>query len=603
MELDIKTYLTNSSLFAQLDAATLADVLDVIECQRLYRGQTLFRQGDVGDAFYLLASGRLTIIKDTVVGELLPGESFGELALISDQPRAATIVAARDCELARLPKQQFQQILQRHPSIAVELLKLLSQRLNHQQQDITQKVAKVITLVVKSAHPAVTNLPASLTQTLSNMGKTLHLDAAKLDQQLKPGAAEIFGRDTQMPDEQLGRLLSIQEQQCDYIVLETPAESSTWRNFCLSQADKVLYLVHGDDKPETLSVKLRSYVDTDASRELVLVHSDTTNKPCFTVNWLKLFDAQNHHHIRQNNPADTQRLARNVADQSIALVLGGGGARSFAHIGVIKAMEELGIKIDRIAGTSMGAIIGAQYADGHNPKQLQAINEEIWVHNKPHHDVTLPVTSLLSAGRAKEQTCKVFAQRHIEDLWLDYFCISTDLTQLKPCRHESGAIWSALLASGAIPGICSSIVSDEGSLLVDGGLIDNLPVAAMRERHRGPIIAVDVSSDKGLRPNTTSTIPPNGWRALWSYLNPWAKQRPFPHIFKLITHTATLASKINAESSRQLADLCLTPKCEGHKLMEMKNLDKLIEQGYLEAKPKLEQWLATAKHNRPDVMI
>lgn len=603
MSLDIKSCLANSPLFAQLDPQTLVAVFAAIECQRLSRGQTLFRQGDPGDAFYILVSGRLTIMKDTVIGELLPGDSFAELALISNQPRAATIIAARDCELARLPKQQFQQILQRHPAIAVELIKLLGQRLNAQQQTKTTKAGKVIALVVMGNHTGVKKLPTLLTQSLKIHGKVRRLLVSQLDHRLWQGASEALGSNEVVSDEQLGRLLSTQEQQCDYVLLETTAAPSTWRNFCLSQADKVLYLVSADEKPQALAPQLRSHIGADTLRQLVLVHSAIANKPSFSTHWLKCYDVTSHHHIRQYHQADRERLARDIADQSIALVLGGGGARSFAHIGVIKAMEELGIPIDRIAGTSMGAIIGAQYADGHNPQQLQTINEHIWIDSKPHRDITLPITALLSAGRAKQQTCKVFGQRDIEDLWLDFFCISTDLTQLKPYRHEKGPIWSSLLASGAIPGICSSIVSDSASLLVDGGLLDNLPVAAMRERHRGPIIAVDVSSDKGLKPHVTSTIPPNGWRALWGYLNPWAKQRPFPHIFKLITHTATLASKINAESSRQLADLCLTPQCNGHKLMEMKHLDKLIEQGYLEAKPKLEQWLTESHQNSANVVI
>lgn len=309
---------------------------------------------------------------------------------------------------------------------------------------------------------------------------------------------------------------------------------------------------------------------------------------------LKHCKVKRHHHIRQDNKGDLQRLAREINGESIALVLGGGGARSFAQIGVIKAMEELSIPIDKVAGTSMGAIIAAQYADGYSPEQMLALNEEIWLRQKPHKDFTLPVSSLLSAHRAKQQTCGVFAQRHIEDLWLDFFCISTDLTELKPYHHRQGLVWSALLASGAIPGVCSSIVSDEGSLLVDGGILDNLPVAAMREHHKGPVIAVDISSDKGLKPGVTDTIPPNGWQALWQYLNPFAKKRRFPHIFKLISHTATLTGKVNAHTSRKLADLCLTPDCRGHGLMEMKRIDQLVERGYREAIPKLQQWLESS---------
>ncbi len=587
MTLDLKTCLAQSPLFNQLDAASLDELHAAFEYRHLSRGETLFRRGEVGDAFYFLASGRLQIIKDSVVGELTPGDTFGELALIGEQTRAATIVAARDSELGRLPKQQFQQLLKNHQSIAIELIKLLGEHLNQQQNGEESHSCTVVTLVTLSSHPSVKSLPQTLSRLLASDKRTCHIDPEQLSQQLWSGADEMLANDSNSYNERLSRWLSEQEQNSDYILLQTCDTPSVWRDFCLNQADKTLYLT--DDSVSSLALPISS--DKAVESELVLLHESSTIRPIDTHKRLQQCKVKRHHHIRQGSESDIQRLARDIKGESIAVVLGGGGARSFAHIGVLKAMEELNIPIDRIAGTSMGAILGAQYADGYSPDQMLLLNEEIWVRQKPHKDFTLPISSLLSANRAKQQTKGVFAERHIEDLWLDFFCVSTDLTKLKPYHHRQGLVWSALLASGAIPGVCSSIVSDEGSLLVDGGILDNLPVGAMREQHKGPVIAVDISSDKGLKPGVTDTIPPNGWQALWHYLNPFNKKRRFPHIFKLISHTATLTGTVNAQTSRQLADLCLTPDCRGHGLMEMKRLDQLVENGYREAMPKLQQWL------------
>lgn len=587
MELDLKACLAQSPLFSQLDAASLDELHAAFEYRQLRRGETLFQRGETGDAFYFLASGRLQIVKDSVVGELEPGDTFGELALIGEQARAATIVAVRDSELGRLPKQQFQQLLKNQQSIAIELIKLLGKRLNEQQNGQQSNSCTIVTLVTLSTRQSVKSLPPALSQMLTKDKSICHIDPEQLSQQLWPGADAMLENDSNKYNERLSRWLSEQEQHCDYILLQTCDAPSAWRDFCLNQADKTLYLA--DDNVSSLALPVT--LDKAAESELVFLHESSATKPINTHKRLQHCKVKRHHHIRHENEADIQRLAREITGESVALVLGGGGARSFAHIGVLKAMEELNIPIDRIAGTSMGAILAAQYADGYSPAQMLALNEEIWVRQKPHKDFTLPVSSLLSAHRAKQQTRGVFADRHIEDLWLDFFCVSTDLTELEPYHHRQGLIWPALLASGAIPGVCSSIVSDEGSLLVDGGILDNLPVAAMRERHKGPVIAVDISSDKGLKPGVTDTIPPNGWQALWQYLNPFAKKRRFPHIFKLISHTATLTGKINGQTSRQLADLCLTPNCRGHGLMEMKRLDQLVERGYKEAMPKLQQWL------------
>lgn len=587
MTLDLKACLAQSSLFNQLDATALDELHAAFEYRHLSRGETLFRRGEVGDAFYFLASGRLQIIKDSVVGELMPGDTFGELALIGEQTRAATIVAARDSELGRLPKQQFQQLLKNHQSIALELIKLLGEHLNQQQSGKESHSCTVVTLVTLSAHPSVKSLPQALSQLLLSDTRTCHIDPEQLNQQLWSGADEMLEQGSNRHSEQLSRWLSEQEQHSDYILLQTCDTPSAWRDFCLNQSDKTLYLT--DDSASSLALPIHS--DKAVESELVFLHESSAISPVNTHKRLQSCQVKRHHHIRQGSEADIRRLAREIKGQALALVLGGGGARSFAHIGVLKAMEELNIPIDRIAGTSMGAILGAQYADGYSPDQMLALNEEIWVRQKPHKDFTLPISSLLSANRARQYTKGVFGERHIEDLWLDFFCVSTDLTELKPYHHRKGLVWPALLASGAIPGVCSSIVSDEGSLLVDGGILDNLPVAAMRAHHKGPIIAVDISSDKGLKPSVTDTIPPNGWQALWHYLNPFNRKRRFPHIFKLISHTATLTGKVNAQASRQLADLCLTPDCQGHGLMEMKRLDELVEYGYQEAMPKLQQWL------------
>lgn len=590
MELDLRECLLCSPLFNQLTSDTFEELFAALEHIRIARGETLFEQGDEGDAFYFLATGRLKVVKkQQTVGQMLPGESFGELALISDQPRAATIIAARDCELARLPKSQFQQIITKHPKLAVELLKIMGSRLNQQQEQQEHK-CQIITFVLLNQNDETLNLPSQVVSTLRQKHRAEHLSLKQLDSKLWQGASESVSSTGATHHDGLTRWLSQHEEHFDYIILETNQINSIWREFCLRQADIVLYLVNAQDGTQLLTEQLNSASHANSEKELCILHQSSSKVPTNTNRWLQHSSINKHHHLRMDSKTDVERLCRELTGTAIALVLGGGGGRSFAQIGVIKAMLELGIPIDRVAGTSMGAIIAAQYAHGLSPEQLLDVNNDIWVKNKPHRNFSLPVTSLLKADKAVRLTKEVFFNREISDLWLDFFCISTDLTNLKAHQHNDGLIWPAILASGAVPSVCSSIVSDDGALLVDGGILDNLPVEAMRKRHKGPIIAVDVSSDRGLAPRVTDTIPPNGWRALLDYINPWAKHRRYPHLFKIITHTATLASKINADESRQLADLCIVPDCGDHSLMEMSNLEYLMEQGYKAALPELRQF-------------
>lgn len=437
--------------------------------------------------------------------------------------------------------------------------------------------ANIVVFVTLSDAEHHQNLPLELARQMN----AEHYSAA--------GFKQSFGVEVTPQHQWLNNYLQQQKALGRQIVLQTTSEPSDWRDACLSQADRVFYIAQADESSQSLPVSFWQLASNKA--ELVLLYQHPGQKPCDTAAKRQAFRVNRHHHIRLYKAADIQRLARDICGKSIALVLGGGGARSFVHIGVLKAMEELGIAVDRIGGTSMGAIVAAQYAAGHSPDEMLALNDEVWVKGRPHKGFTLPMTSLLSARRAKRLTQGIFADAHIEDLWLDFFCVSSDLTDLKCHVHEHGVVWPALLASGAIPGVCSSIVSEQGSVLVDGGVLDNLPVASMKARHQGPVIAVDVTSTRGLKANTRSTIPPNGMKALWDYLNPFAKHRRYPSMLKLLSHTASLAAKVNARSSRQLADLCLMPQCYQFKSMDMSNLHRLVEQGYREAMPKLQTWL------------
>lgn len=485
-----------------------------------------------------------------------------------------------------LDELQFKQALQQDPMFVADVYKALGPWLKAKEHS-----CKVIALVVLSNHPTVQHLPGKLFRILNKENKVQYHTVAQLDETLQPNDDVERQLSYENNNSLLNRWIHDQKSNNDFLLLQTSNATKSWNEFCLSHADKILYLIQPDESPKVLPRNIPEPVLTDAQRELVLVQRASANKPAHTQQWLQHYKVQRHHHIKPHVSSDLERLARDISGKSNAIVLGGGGARSFAHIGVLQAMEALDIPIDRIGGTSMGAIIAAQYADGHTPEELLQLNYDTWVKNKPHRAFTLPITSLLSARKAKRLTYEVFEDRHIEDLWLDFFCVSSDLTHLKSHVHEQGLLWSALLASGAIPGVCSSIVADHGALLVDGGLLDNLPVETMQQRHPGKVIAVDVTSNRGLQPNIQNTIPPNGWRALADYLNPFTKGRRYPHLFKLLSHTSTLASKINAEASRKKADLCITPQCYKFPAMDMRNIHKLADQGYEEAMPKLEQWL------------
>lgn len=590
MDQSFKRFIQDLPLFRKLPLVVLDELVDLFEYQKLLRGETLFQQGDTADSFYILLSGRLQVIRKKPVAELTPGDSFGELALIGDQARSATIIGQRDSELGKLHRHDFDAILKAYPEISVELLKVVGSWLTTEEKFNSNKVSGIVTMVLLDRDAKAKSLPGLVAQSLKALGATHHLTLENLAQYFN-WDSHSTSQHQQFREEEVARWLSEHEQAGDFILLETTDEPSRWRDFCLRQADRIMFITNQQSAPGAQSFERLPDSNVETLRQLVLVHSDAQSGPTATAQWLSHHNVNSHFHIRIDQQKDIQRLAREIAKKSVAVVLGGGGARSFAQIGMLKAMEELGIPVDKVSGVSMGAIIAAQYADGYSSDEILKLNIEAWLKGKPHKGFTLPISSLLSASRASELAKVVFGHRHIEDLWLPFFCVSTDLTTLAARYHYSGEIWTALLASGAIPGICSSIISENNTLLVDGGLLDNLPVERMKQQHEGKVIAVDVATDKGLLPNVKGPIPPNGFKALWQQITANKNRRPFPHIFKLMMHTVTLASKVNSEKSRQVADLCLNLKCNDYGLMEMRNLEALAETGYSESYPVLEAWL------------
>jgi predicted acylesterase/phospholipase RssA len=293
-----------------------------------------------------------------------------------------------------------------------------------------------------------------------------------------------------------------------------------------------------------------------------------------------------HHHVRPGQGGDFGRLARFLDGSAVGLVLGGGGARGFAHIGVIRALLEAGIPIDRVGGTSMGAIMAALHARGFDWKDMVRLNRWGWVKYKPHKLYTLPMIALLSSRKAERMLDMMFADDLIEDLWLSFFCVSTNLTRAEVVVHRRGDVERAIGTSCRLPGVVAPMV-ENGDLLVDGGVLDNLPTGAMRRLGEGPIIAVDVSATVDLRCDPSYREAPSPWQLL---LGRWRRTgRPFPNILQIIHRSAVLASDIYAKQAKSEVELYLDLPMDAYDMFNVDVLDEIVDFGYRYTKEQLEQ--------------
>ena len=280
------------------------------------------------------------------------------------------------------------------------------------------------------------------------------LSALRLDALLnRPGIAAVDEEDA--AGIRLTAWLDEQESHHQFLIYETDGTDSPWTRRCLRQADEILLVADaGSDPAPGLVEKTACWERKDgiskARQSLVLLHPDGSRLPSGTSRWFRERNVQRNFHVRLDTEDDFGRVARCLGDAAIGLVLGGGGARGLAHIGVVRALREAGVPIDMIGGTSMGAVMASLVAMDQDWDQMLETNREAWLRNKPHKEYSLPFISLIRSRRLDSMAQKIWGGIDIEDLWISFFCISCNLSTSATVIHERGSLWKAIRASASL---------------------------------------------------------------------------------------------------------------------------------------------------------
>jgi predicted acylesterase/phospholipase RssA len=589
---EVREFLASTRLFSMLDAPSRERLATQLEWWLAPGGTIVLRQGERGDALYLVYHGRLVVEREVpdrppeVAGQKGRGDSLGEMAVLTGHPRSATVRALRDTVLASLSRERAGAVLRAHPEVLLALAHQLAGWLEEEPQPMAG--AGCVAVAVTAAGPQVSlpDFAAGLAQSLGRGGRVLHLDARRVDAALGEGAAACAdGSPT------LGAMtawLSEQEARHEVVLYEADAAITPWTSRCLRQADRILVVAAGGAQPSlgALGAELE-LLERDQGRQLeqlVLLHEPHDGlRPRNTGGWLALRDFRRHHHLRRGDPAGLDRLARFLTNRAVGLVLGGGGARSFAHVGVLRALEEAGIPVDRIGGTSMGAVIGALYARGESWRQVLEIQREGWLRIAPQNRYTLPLISVLSSVRGERMLAMMFGDGTIEDLERSFFCVSTNISTTTLKVHRTGPLVTAVGASMTIPGVTAPIVDRDGELLVDGGVLNNLPTDVMQQLGAGPVIASDVSAARDLRAHPSYLKTPSPWQLLRNRLWPRPELRPFPTLLRLVHRAAVMASDVYAKNAKREVELFLDLPMEQFDMFDMRALDAAAEFGYRHA--------------------
>ncbi|MFO1248400.1 MAG: patatin-like phospholipase family protein [Alphaproteobacteria bacterium] len=557
--------LKSFALLDNVDDAALRNLLAEANWFALPGGTLLNRDGENNAALFLVVTGSLGVFvmdeqgQRQMVAHVPAGETVGEMSLIAGSSNhAAQLVALRDTELLRIPPDGYEALIARHPKVMLNLMQMLVKRLKDANRGRSAK-GRPKTFAIVPLQEGLGEVPIAprLAGALASMGcRAAVLDASASDQ-----TAEWF---------------NTFEQAHDIVFYRGDAPDSPWTQLCLRQADRIFLLARANQPLPLAPLSLPAFKErASGAPDLLLLHPDGASAVLpdhFSVR-SGLF--RSHHHLRAGHQADVARVARMIAGRAVGLVLAGGGARGFAHIGIIKALKEAGVPFDQLGGTSMGAIIAAGLAREWTLDEMRERMREVFVTSNPLSGFTLPLIALFNGKKVTARLKEHFDEVCIEELPLPFFCVSSDLTTGRIHVHRDGKLWRALRASVALPGILPP-VTHHGHLLVDGGVMNNLPVDVMREQAggEGPIIACDITGEFNLRAEDERY----GERSWWWLLG--QRMRGNPSILSILMRSGTVGSEAQRRVVREQCDYLIEPPMPDIQLHDWKKFDQAIQEGY-----------------------
>ncbi|XP_077904941.1 patatin-like phospholipase domain-containing protein 7 isoform X10 [Ictidomys tridecemlineatus] len=568
-----------SSFLRQIDFA-----LDWMEVEA---GRAIYRQGDKSDCTYIVLSGRLRSVickddgKKRLAGEYGRGDLIGVVETLTHQARATTVHAVRDSELAKLPAGALTSIKRRYPQVVTRLIHLLGEKIlgslqqgsvtGHQlglhttgsKWDICSPAGNLSTVAAMpvSEDVPLTTFALELQHALSAIGPVLLLTSDNIKQRLGSAALDS------LHEYRLSSWLGQQEDIHRIVLYQADCTLTPWTQRCIRQADCILIVGLGEQEP--------------------------------TVGEMEMYER-----VFQRPPdrhSDFSRLARVLTGNAIALVLGGGGARGCAQVGILRALAEYSIPVDMVGGTSIGAFMGALYSEERNYSQMR-IQAKQWAERpscsqdmtsvvKTILDLTYPITSMFSGAGFNSSICSIFRDRQIEDLWLPYFAVTTDITASAMRVHTDGSLWryvrASMSLSGYMPPLCDP---KDGHLLMDGGYINNLPADVARSMGAKVVIAIDVGSrDETDLTNYGDAL--SGWWLLWKRWNPLATKVKVLNMAEIQTRLAYVCCVRQLEMVKN-SDYCecLRPPIDRYRTLDFGKFDEICEVGYQHGRTVFDLW-------------
>jgi predicted acylesterase/phospholipase RssA/CRP-like cAMP-binding protein len=566
-------------LFGEITEEQVQQVFSIAETLHFEAGQYLFQEGDADNALYIVLSGRLRALHRVddnirILGDVSAGEPVGELALFTKEPRSASVIAIRKSTVLQIDEADYITLIAQYPLFANTLTQFVINRLRRNAfQQRMASAPKNIAIVKLQPDFDLSPWTEEIKRQLADMNVDIHVYYTH-DQPID-NPNTIF--------EEIENSKGINFIVCD-------DQHHAWANQCITYCDLVLVVTdfYAPSALYPIEAHLNLYSSDILNKKtyLLLLHPENAPLPTQTRRWFEERRVDLHLHLRKNNLKDIRRFSRIITNRAIGLVLGGGGAKGFAHIGAVQAMMKAGIEFDFVGGTSAGALFGMilTFSDFNMP-HLDRICQRGVESKVTSNDYHFPFLSLMSGRKVRRYLKEIFDETHLEDFWITSYCVSTNYSNATLKVHETGLARQQIEASIAIPGVFPPVIIDR-HLHVDGGVMDNLPIEAMYRKPVRHIIAISLSAQSAHLVDIET--PPSAWSI---FVNKITKKRRFrlPTMATVLINSLTLNSSQKQEITKSQAALYLEMDLRGFGFLDWSQWQKLVEKGYQQTQNYLEE--------------
>jgi predicted acylesterase/phospholipase RssA/CRP-like cAMP-binding protein len=592
-----------TTIFSSLPPAAIKLLIKKFAPIQLNKDKYLFKQSAISEGLYLLVSGKLISILHTtnhkrkILGEVKPGETVGELGALSGEPRAASIQAIENSMLLKLSSKEFKKVCIKYPKVSLSLSDIFIARSQGLIKQLSEVEPEKKHIVIVAGNPSI-----SLNNFIEEI-KKINQDEykCKIITDILPEDLKLYSSESECL-----KIMYGYESKYNNILYFVNNSSSILSKVAFSLKQKI-YIVGNKISEAFIEPLILDAISSKSSYyeirpEFILLQEDEEFSNEITQ-WLKLSKFNLQHHVRLSVSKDLERIFRLMRGQGFGLVLGGGGLRSWAHLGVIRALVENNIPIDVIGGTSAGAIVAGHYAlhQTFNEKPVDLVDlSEVSRKTVSIKNVTWPVVSIFDGKAYTQQLQKMFGDSKIESLWLPSFIVACNLSKNSQKIFKKGFLWRAIRASTAVPAIFPPVIIRH-QIHLDGGILNNLPVDIMKKiiGNKGTVFAAELTHIAVDKTNYDfPPILPLG-EMLLTKIKFKNKQYVFPQFIDNFLKSLLAGSSAKQEENSLLADVLITPDLSKFTLLNVKKnqQDELIKMGYEAALLAIKKWKRRRNHN------